>query len=499
MRKDDPLMNLIEEAIIYATSLHQGKVRKVEKIPAILHPLEVAQILATMTDDSEVIAAGVLHDVVEDTAGTLEEIKKRFGERVALLVESETEPDFPQEDRKESWKKRKELSLQKLKNGADPGIKMLWLADKLANIRSVAREYSERGEKVWSYFNQKDPLMHLWYYRTVAELTELELNRTGAYKELIKHINFIWPHTFDSEKTKYKKYKEVSLEGCRKLGSGKKGDVYRYNDELILKVYNKNNTYADVEREISQSRKAFVLGIPTAISFGIVSVGERYGAMFELLDAETLTECIRRDVSQTEFYAGIMADLARQIHAVTAKAEEGFPDARERVKRHIENGIGRCDAALAERCKKLVEAMPDTDHLIHGDFHTNNVFLQNYEPILIDMDRISRGDPVIELGDMCLYYAESDGMDQDMPDPYLGVSFGVCRRFFDGFLESYLGTDDPERLCRVYDRAKFLGNIRLIHRMCKNEVPSDEEKERVKRLLDEVSLLAERVGRLGMS
>ena len=194
-----------------------------------------------------------------------------------------------------------------------------------------------------------------------------------------------------------------------------------------------------------------------------------------------------------------MADLARQIHSVTVKEEEGFPDARERVKRHIENGIGRFDGRLAEKCKKLVEEIPDTDHLIHGDFHTNNVFLQKSEPILIDMDRISRGDPVIELGDMCLYYASSDGMDQDMPDPYLGVSFGICRRFFDGFLESYLGTDDPERLCRVRDRAKLLGNIRLIHGMLKNEDLSVGEKERMEGLLDEVSVLEKRIDRLGMS
>ena len=124
----------------------------------------------------------------------------------------------------------------------------------------------------------------------MAEYVELDLNKTGAYKELIKHINFIWPGTFDSEKARYRKYREVSIDGCRLLGSGLKGDVYRYDDELIIKVYNRNNTYKDVEREIALSRRAFVLGVPTAISFGIVSVGDRYGAMYALVDADTLSE-----------------------------------------------------------------------------------------------------------------------------------------------------------------------------------------------------------------
>ena len=263
------MMNKIEEAIIYATVMHQGKVRKLGNIPYILHPLEVAQILSTMTDDQDVITAGILHDIVEDTDGTLKEIGKRFGERVAFLVSSESENDYPGESRADSWKRRKEESLKVLKNTDDQGVRMLWLADKLANIRSVAGNYSDH-----------------WYYQTIAEQLELFLNKTGAFKEFIKHINFIWPGSFDSEKARYRKYREVSVEGCKRIGRGAKGDVYRYDDELIIKVYNQNNTYSDVEREIAMARKAFILGIPTAISFGIVSVGDKYGAMYELVDAE---------------------------------------------------------------------------------------------------------------------------------------------------------------------------------------------------------------------
>ena len=221
------MMNILEEAIIYATVLHQGKVRKFGDTPYILHPLEVAQILSTLTDDIEVITAGILHDIVEDTDGTLPEIEKRFGPRVAMLVSSESEEEYPDEEPGATWKRRKEGTLRLLKSAEDIGVKMLWLADKLANIRSLAGMYSEYGEAMWEKFHQSDPDMQKWYYQSIAEMLELSLNKTGAFKELIKHINFIWPGTFDSEKARYRKYREVSVEGCKLIGRGAKGDVYR--------------------------------------------------------------------------------------------------------------------------------------------------------------------------------------------------------------------------------------------------------------------------------
>ena len=261
-------MNLLEEAIIYSTVMYQGKIRKINNSPFILHPLEVANILSSMTDDMEIIAAGVLHDIVEDTDGTLDEIRKRFGERVAMLVDSETENDYPGEDRSATWLKRKEQSLEKLRSNTDIGVKMLWLADKLSNMRSLARGYGEYGEKLWDFLHQKDPANQLWYYKTVAEYVEMDLNKTGSYKEYVDRINYIWPGTFDSSKTKYREYRTISVEGCKCIGKGAKGTVYRYDDELIVKVYNEKNTYKDVEREIALTKTAFVMGLPTAISFG---------------------------------------------------------------------------------------------------------------------------------------------------------------------------------------------------------------------------------------
>ena len=490
------MMNMLEEAIIYATIMHQGKVRKLGNIPYILHPLEVAQILSTMTTDQDVITAGILHDIVEDTDGTLPEIEKRFGERVAFLVSSETENDYPGESRDASWKRRKEESLKVLRNTDDQGVRMLWLADKLANIRSVAGNYSEHGEKLWKSFHQRDPEMHHWYYQTIAEQLELSLNKTGAFKEFIKHINFIWPGSFDSEKARYRKYREVSVEGCKHIGRGAKGDVYRYDDELIIKVYNQNNTYHDVEREISMARKAFILGIPTAISFGIVSVGDKYGAMYELLDSETVSACIARNPGRLETYAKLMAELARTIHGTKVKEDDGFPEAMDRVRDYIEGGIGREDEVMAEKVNAFLETLPVTNTLLHGDFHTGNVFLQRGEPLLIDMDRLSTGHPIIELSDLYYFYVLLGEDAPDVVERFMGFSYDTAKRFFRFFLKQYLGTEDRRRLEEVAEKASLIGYSRLIRKIRKQRKPSDADNRPVRHCVERIAELVEKLDTL---
>lgn len=489
------MMNKIEEAIIYATVMHQGKLRKLGGTPYILHPLEVAQILSTLTDDQDVITAGILHDIVEDTDGTLPEIEKRFGARVAHLVSSESENSYDGESPDESWKRRKEESLKVLKHTDDQGVRMLWLADKLSNIRSLAGGYSEYGEKLWETFHQRDPEMQHWYYQTIAEQLELSLNKTGAFKEFIKHINFIWPGSFDSDKARYRKYREVSVEGCKQIGHGAKGDVYRYDDELIIKVYNQNNTYSDVEQEIAMARKAFILGVPTAISFGIVSVGEKYGAMYELVDSETFSSCIVRNPGQLETYADMMAELARTIHSTEA-ASDGFPAGMDRVRGYVEGGIGREDAALAGKVMALLEALPDTGTLLHGDFHTNNVFLQRGEPLLIDMDRLSTGHPILEISDLYYFYVLLGEESPAVVERFMGFSYDTAQRFMRLFLKSYLGTEEEDRLNAVAEKASLIGYSRLIRKLRKQRELAESDRLLIRRCVERIAALTKKLDTL---
>ena len=175
-------MELVSEAIIFAVKAHDGMRRKKSEAPYILHPMEAAVIVSTMTDDQNLIAAAALHDVVEDADISIDEVEAKFGKRVRELVESETEDkraDLPPTD---TWRIRKEESLKVLRNADDISVLIVWLGDKLANMRSIYRDFKIEGVQMWQRFNQKDVAEQSWYYRSIVKLTE-RLADTSAWLE----------------------------------------------------------------------------------------------------------------------------------------------------------------------------------------------------------------------------------------------------------------------------------------------------------------------------
>ena len=184
------MKDLVSEAIAFSTMAHDGMRRRKSDAPYILHPMEVGVIVGTMTDSQEVIAAGVLHDVVEDAGITIEQIGEKFGARVKELVASETEnkrEDLPPED---TWRIRKEETLERLRTTDDIDVLRLWIGDKLSNIRAIYRDFLVEGDAIWEKFHQSDIKVQAWYYRSIMKYTE-RLSDTLAwieYKTLVEKI-----------------------------------------------------------------------------------------------------------------------------------------------------------------------------------------------------------------------------------------------------------------------------------------------------------------------
>ena len=175
-------MEKVTKAIQFAAAAHDGMIRKKDKTPYILHPLEASVIVGSMTDDEDIICAALLHDVVEDTDITIEAIEENFGPRVRALVESETEDkraDLPPED---TWKIRKEESLEDLAACGDVAVQILWLGDKLSNMRAISRDYAQLGDALWQRVNQKEKAQHGWYYSGIAQCLA-PLAGSAAYAE----------------------------------------------------------------------------------------------------------------------------------------------------------------------------------------------------------------------------------------------------------------------------------------------------------------------------
>lgn len=173
--------SVLDRALIFAIKAHEGQFRKGTQIPYILHPMEAAAIVSTMTTDEEIIAGAVLHDVVEDTETSIEEVIRLFGKRIGSLVAAESEnkrEDIPAES---TWKIRKQETLDHLIT-APLEVKMITLGDKLSNIRAIYRDYQAIGDDLWQRFNQKDKRAHYWYYSSIAKCIS-ELSDYQTYKE----------------------------------------------------------------------------------------------------------------------------------------------------------------------------------------------------------------------------------------------------------------------------------------------------------------------------
>jgi myo-inositol-1(or 4)-monophosphatase len=181
---------LLDRAIVFAVHAHAGTERRGKGFPYIVHPMEAVEIVATMTRDQELLAAAALHDTVEDTDTTVEQIREEFGDRIATLVasESDTMPEGVSEE--DSWHARKQAAIDRLAR-ASHDAKMVALGDKLSNMRAIARDYAQQGDALWDLFHAKDPKDHEWHYRELADALS-ELRDTFAYKEFEELINQVF-------------------------------------------------------------------------------------------------------------------------------------------------------------------------------------------------------------------------------------------------------------------------------------------------------------------
>ena len=181
---------LLDRAIVFAVRAHAGTERRGKGFPYIVHPMEAVEIVATMTPDQELLAAAALHDTVEDTDVTIEQIRTEFGDRVASFVAAESDEPHQRPDSVENWRARKQAAINRIAC-ASRDAKIVALGDKLSNMRAIARDYAQQGDALWDLFHAKDPQDHEWHYRGLADALS-DLRDTFAYKEFEYLINQVF-------------------------------------------------------------------------------------------------------------------------------------------------------------------------------------------------------------------------------------------------------------------------------------------------------------------
>ena len=260
-----------------------------------------------------------------------------------------------------------------------------------------------------------------------------------------------------------KAYRRLSVEGCEVIGRGANGEVYRLDPDTIIKVYLNPDALPDIHRERELARRAFVLGIPTAIPYDVVKVGEGYGSVFELLNAKSFAKLIISEPANVDKYVGMYIDLLKKIHSTDVRAGD-MPDMKEVAL----NWAAFLKDYLPEedfnKLYSLVEAVPHSDRMLHGDYHVKNVMLQNGEALLIDMDTLCVGDPVFEFASIWLAYMGYSELDHEIVKNFLGIPRDITEHIWNSTLRLYFGTEDEETLRRYEEKAMVIGYTRMMRR-----------------------------------
>ena len=282
-----------------------------------------------------------------------------------------------------------------------------------------------------------------------------------------------------------KAYQRMSVEGCEFIAKGANGAVYRYNDETILKTYFAKDALPEIKQERENARKAFVLGINTAIPYGIVRVNDGYGTVTELLNATSVTKLIRNNPDDMSEAAKYYIDMLKSIHAI--KVEDGeVPDMKETALAWADFVAPHLPEEQGKKLRALIEAVPKRNTLMHGDYHTNNIMVQNGEPLLIDMDTLCMGHPVFELGSMFNAFVGYSELDHQVTMNFFGYTHETAEKFWDMSLKMYLGTDDEEVCRSVAEKAMIIGYTRMLRRAIRRpeEADSPAKIARCKKMLE---------------
>ena len=291
-----------------------------------------------------------------------------------------------------------------------------------------------------------------------------------------------------------KAYQRMSVEGCEFIAKGANGAVYRYNDETIVKTYFAKDALPEIKQERENARKAFVLGINTAIPYGIVRVGEGYGTVTELLNAVSVTKLIRQNPDDLTEAVKHYVDMLKNIHAI--RVEDGeVPDMKETALDWADFVAPHIPQEQGMKLRALIEAVPKQNTLLHGDYHTNNIMVQNGEPLLIDMDTLCMGHPIFEIASMFNALRGYSELDHQNMINFFGYTYETAGRFWNAVLKKYFETEDEAFCQSVAEKAMVVGYTRMLRRAIRR--PNDADSPaKIARCKEMLAILLEKIDSL---
>ncbi|MBR6338120.1 MAG: phosphotransferase [Ruminococcus sp.] len=258
-----------------------------------------------------------------------------------------------------------------------------------------------------------------------------------------------------------KKPRVISVEGCEVIGRGYYGTVYRVDPETVVKVYESPDSLSMIENETKLAKTALVAGVPTAIAYDIVRVGDSYGSVFELLNAKNFNDLLVENTGRVDEITAQYAAFLRLVNEQTVpagrlrSAKVMFLDYLEKVKAHL-------SGELYGRLKMLLSEIPESHNVIHGDAQMKNIMVVDSEPMLIDMETLCTGQPIFDLQGLYVTYRAFPEDDPNNAMDFLGIHTETTAYIWQRIMELYFGTQDKTALRALEDKIRIVASIRFL-------------------------------------
>jgi len=268
--------------------------------------------------------------------------------------------------------------------------------------------------------------------------------------------------------------RNISIDGAPKIGEGAHGEVYRIDGDTIVKVYRPSVSLDAIRREKKLAKWAFVKRLPTAISFDIVRVGDRYGVVYEMLNARSASDYVRESEENLEDFIQKSVELMNRIHSIEVTPGE-LPDMKKQSLEWTEKCRHYMPSDICDRIRDLTEEIPDSHTLLHADFHLKNIMVSGSSLMLIDMDTLCVGDPIFELATICNSYREFPSIAPEAA-MFLGLDVDTAYKIWDRTLEVYMGDADSRAIQDTANKARVLGCVRIIDYMERHKDSPEREQ-----------------------
>ena len=445
--------SILNKAMHFAIDAHANTERRGKGFPYSIHLMEAVEIAATITSDQEILAATALHDTIEDTDVTLDQLREEFGDRIVTLVEAESDKFANGFSDRDSWIVRKKAALERLAN-APYDAKIVAMGDKLSNMRAIARDYERIGDELWKIFHAPNGKSdHDWRYRGLA-VALFDLAGTPAYREFVTLLEKTFGQNDFGEPVK------IDLADYERSGEGFNAESYNHKGgRTMIKLYSESVSPELPLRALRTAMNVFRMGLLTPMPGRFVTDGKRFGCEFSrVVDKKSFARAISENPDSMKRYAAEFSRMCKQLHSTVCNPAV-FPSAVDMSCKAVENAEIFTDDEK-KKVLDFVKSVPSATTCLHGDLHIGNILDSSFGNLWIDLADFSYGNLLFDFGMMYLVCRCNP---DDLTKKLYHIDNEAMLRFWKLFACEYFGADTPEKFAEVENRLRPFAALKMLY------------------------------------